>query len=58
MILETFIFGEGVNDDPAVVDSLLFDKFLVLPAFKFIRLSFCTLLFLTKYEDTRSGNGT
>lgn len=51
----TFIEGEGedVNDDPAAVDGdslLLVDKFLLfllelllLPAFKFIRLSFCTL---------------
>lgn len=58
-IRETFIFGDGVNDEDgavAVDDSLLLfdDKFLVLhelllllPAFRFIRLSFCTL-FLTK----------
>lgn len=53
---ETFILGEGVNDDPAAVDGdslLLVDKFLallellLLPAFKFIRLSFCTLCLTT-----------
>lgn len=59
LIRDTFIFGDGVNDDAAVPDGsllLLDDKFLVLhelllllllPAFRFIRLSFCTL-FLTK----------
>lgn len=60
LILETFIFGDGVNDDD---DSLLFDDELLtldglllllfvllltmMPAVKFIRLSFCTF-FLTK----------
>lgn len=50
-IRETLIFGDGVNeDDPADEGSL----FVVD---KFIRLSFCTF-FLTKYVDTRCGNGT
>lgn len=55
LILETLIFGDGVNEVAVVVaDSLLLfdDKFLtllllvLLPAFKFIRLSVCTI-FLT-----------
>lgn len=54
LIRETFIFGDGVSDDGDAVDGslllLLDDKLLtllellwLLPAFKFIRLSFCTL---------------
>lgn len=58
-----FVDGVNDNDDPAVVEgSLLFDdKFLTLhkllllllllsllmPAFKFIRLSFCTFFLTT-----------
>lgn len=52
LIRETFIFGDGVSDaddDDAVEGSLLrhltlLELLWLPPAFKFIRLSFCTLV--------------